>query len=107
MTITCLASTSEGNTYYFDIPPSKWKLPPGFMIKMARYPGEEAEVVAFDSIPEKTPEELAAEQREKDAEELAFIATGHRDRSKDCWISLAKVLIDAGYRKFEIVEEDV
>lgn len=40
-------------------------------------------------------------QRERDAEELAFIATGHRDRSKDCWLSLAKVLLDAGYRKQE------
>jgi hypothetical protein len=52
-------------------------------------------------------ERKAELQREKDAEELAFIATGHRDRSKDCWLSVAKVLLDAGYRKFEIVEDDV
>ena len=103
MTLTCLASTSEGNTYYFDIPPSKWKLPPGFMIKMARYPGEEAEVVACTSIPEKTPEEIAAEERNRVVEDIRNIAR--------CAISegraAAEALYDAGYRKFEIVEEDV
>jgi len=49
--------------------------------------------------PIRTAEQIEADEREEAAIELAYVATGHRDRSKDCWISLAKVIYDAGYRK--------
>lgn len=42
-------------------------------------------------------EQRAAEVRERQAEQLAFVMTGHRDRSKDCYLSLAKIILDAGY----------
>lgn len=46
MTITCIGSDVEGHSYHFGMPPTNWKLPKGYMIKMARYPGEFAEVVS-------------------------------------------------------------
>ena len=49
--------------------------------------------------PIRTAEQIAAEEYEQEAADLAYAATGHRDRSKDCWISLAKVILDAGYRR--------
>lgn len=78
----------------------------GVPVAVVKYDG------SYHAASEKTLVSVSKErktelQREKDAEELAFIATGHRDRSKDCWLSVAKVLLDAGYRKFEIVEDDV
>jgi len=49
----------------------------------------------------RTPEQIAAENYEADAADLAEVMTGHRDRSKDCYMTLAKVILDAGYRKQE------
>lgn len=49
--------------------------------------------------PIRTAEQIAAEKYESDAEDLAEIMTGHRDRSEDCYLTLAKVILDAGYRK--------
>lgn len=49
--------------------------------------------------PIRTPEQIAAEKYEADAADLAEVMTGHRDRSKDCYLHMAKVILDAGYRK--------
>lgn len=49
--------------------------------------------------PIRTPEQIAAEKYEADAADLAEVMTGHRDRSKDCFLHIAKVVLDAGYRK--------
>lgn len=51
--------------------------------------------------PIRTLEQIAAEKYEADAAELAEVMTGHRDRSKDCFLHIAKVVLDAGYRKQE------
>lgn len=47
----------------------------------------------------RTPEQIEAEEREKAAIDLAFVMTGHLDRSKDCYKSLGEIIYDAGYRK--------
>lgn len=54
--------------------------------------------------PIRTPELIAAEEREQTALDMAQLMTGHGYRSKDCIKSLCEILYDAGYRKFEIVE---
>ena len=46
MTITCIGSDENGHTYHFGTPPTDWKLPKGYMIKMDCYPGKFAEVVS-------------------------------------------------------------
>lgn len=46
MTITCTGNDAEGHSYHFGMPPTDWKLPKGYMIKMARYPGQFAEIVS-------------------------------------------------------------
>jgi len=51
--------------------------------------------------PVRTAEQIAAEKRGRDAEDLAETMSGHRDRSKDCYLTLAKVVLDAGYRKVD------
>lgn len=46
MSIICTGDTANGNSYMFDSPPAHWKIPPGFTIKMDKYPGTTlAEVV--------------------------------------------------------------
>lgn len=49
--------------------------------------------------PIRTAEQIAAEKLEVDAADLAEVMTGHRDRSGDCYLTLAKVILEAGYRK--------
>ena len=49
--------------------------------------------------PIRTAEQVAAEEREKAAIDLAFVMTGHMDRSKDCYKALGQLIYDAGYRK--------
>lgn len=54
MDIICKADGINGNTYTFGATPKAWKLPPGFVLKMDRYPGTNlAEVVpaAVDVTP--------------------------------------------------------
>lgn len=46
MSITCIGSDENGHTYHFGTPPTDWKLPKGYMIKMDCYPGKFAEVVS-------------------------------------------------------------
>ncbi|HCF7301842.1 TPA: hypothetical protein NIJ73_006765, partial [Pseudomonas aeruginosa] len=47
------------------------------------------------------PEQIAAEEREKAALEMAALMSGHDDRSKDCFKVLGEILYDAGYRRQE------
>ncbi|HHK2337522.1 TPA: hypothetical protein ACQRHQ_003412 [Pseudomonas aeruginosa] len=49
----------------------------------------------------RTPEQIAAEEREKAALEMAALMSGHDDRSKDCFKVLGEILYDAGYRRQE------
>jgi hypothetical protein len=49
--------------------------------------------------PIRTAEQIAAEKYEADVADLAEVMTGHRDRKGDCYLTLAKVILDAGYRK--------
>lgn len=49
--------------------------------------------------PARTAEQVAAEEREKAAIDLAFLITGHMDRSKDCAKTIGEIIHDAGYRK--------
>lgn len=51
--------------------------------------------------PIKTKEQIAAEERENAAQDMAFLMTGHRNREKDCYKVLGEILYDAGYRKQE------
>lgn len=51
--------------------------------------------------PIRTPEQIAAEEREKAALEMAALMSGHDDRSKDCFKVLGEILYDAGYRRQE------
>lgn len=51
--------------------------------------------------PIRNAEQIAAEKYEADAADLAEVMTGHRDRTGDCFLTLAKVVLDAGYRKQE------
>ncbi|HHW2202117.1 TPA: hypothetical protein ACUT9V_003308 [Pseudomonas aeruginosa] len=51
--------------------------------------------------PSRTPEQIAAEEREKAALEMAALMSGHEDRSKDCFKVLGEILYDAGYRRQE------
>ncbi|MGK7130894.1 hypothetical protein [Pseudomonas aeruginosa] len=51
--------------------------------------------------PLRTPEQIAAEEREKAALEMAALMSGHEDRSKDCFKVLGEILYDAGYRRQE------
>ncbi|HBO2190239.1 TPA: hypothetical protein L4G86_005364 [Pseudomonas aeruginosa] len=46
-------------------------------------------------------EQIAAEEREKAALEMAALMSGHDDRSKDCFKVLGEILYDAGYRRQE------
>lgn len=54
-----------------------------------------------DLRPLRTPEQIAAEEREKAALEMAALMSGHEDRSKDCFKVLGEILYDAGYRRQE------
>ncbi|QPZ69378.1 hypothetical protein [Pseudomonas aeruginosa] len=51
--------------------------------------------------PVRTLEQIAAEEREKAALEMAALMSGHEDRSKDCFKVLGEILYDAGYRRQE------
>lgn len=53
----------------------------------------------WDLRPIRTAEQIAAEKYESEAADLAEVMTGHRDRSKDSYLTLAKLILDAGYRK--------
>lgn len=78
-----------------------------------RYMSEES-LVAYDNgqeqfyrtcdmlfRPVRTLEQIAAEEREKAALEMAALMSGHEDRSKDCFKVLGEILYDAGYRRQE------
>lgn len=78
-----------------------------------RYISEES-LVAYDDAQEqfyrtcdmlfrpiRTLEQIAAEEREKAALEMAALMSGHEDRSKDCFKVLGEILYDAGYRRQE------
>ncbi len=52
--------------------------------------------------PVRTPKQIAADQYEQDAKEIAKILS---DLDGDDNIFVAKTLLDCGYRKFEIVDE--
>lgn len=54
----------------------------------------------FEARPQDT-EQIAAEEREKAALEMAKLMSGHEDRSKDCFKVLGEILYDAGYRRQE------
>ncbi|HFF2105782.1 TPA: hypothetical protein ACGBGH_004785 [Pseudomonas aeruginosa] len=54
-----------------------------------------------DLRPIRTPEQIAAKEREKAALEMAALMSGHDDRSKDCFKVLGEILYDAGYRRQE------
>lgn len=58
MTITCTGNDAEGHSYHFGMPPTDWKLPKGYMIKMARYPGQFAEIVSNSTTEQWTGEGL-------------------------------------------------
>jgi len=46
MSIKYVCDPIKGNSYSFDIAPTNWTIPPGYMIKMPSYPGKFVEVVA-------------------------------------------------------------
>lgn len=154
MTITCTGNDKDGHSYNFGMPPTDWKLPKGYMIKMDSYPSRFAEVVSNLKIepwngeglppvdlpcqwhsdsqtgwqdvivlaysgesawiqpkekpsiivgnpanfrPIRTPEQIAADERNNAIAAMmqkVVTATPH-----DC-----ALLYDAGYRKFEIVD---
>ncbi|MCY0330106.1 hypothetical protein [Pseudomonas aeruginosa] len=124
-------SFNEGcmHGYYVPIPQETWDgqgLPPvGTVCEYShmiwpeyrpceiRYISEES-LVAYDDAQEqfyrtcdmlfrpiRTLEQIAAEEREKAALEMAALMSGHEDRSKDCFKVLGEILYDAGYRRQE------
>ncbi len=67
----------------------------------AETPLETTRIDKVDFRPLSTPEQIAAEEREKAALEMAALMSGHDDRSKDCFKVLGEILYDAGYRRQE------
>lgn len=57
--------------------------------------------LAHSFRPIRTPEQIAAEERERAALDMAQLMTGHADRAKDCYAILGGILYDAGYRKVD------
>ncbi|HCF4141250.1 TPA: hypothetical protein NIE10_006439, partial [Pseudomonas aeruginosa] len=53
--------------------------------------------------PIRTPEQIAAEEREKVAKDMATLMTGHEDHKGEwgCYVILGEILYDAGYRRQE------
>lgn len=53
--------------------------------------------------PIRTPEQIAAEEREKAAKDMATLMTGHENHQGEwgCYVILGEILYDAGYRKVE------
>ncbi len=65
-------------------------------------PGKVAGVaVARCFRPIRTPEQIAAEEREKAAKDMATLMTGHENHLGvwGCYVILGEILYDAGYRR--------